>query len=79
MLAPTGSDLTLHCQPGTVLAGYHSDLNFLTIHGRCRFPGLFIWLKNGRRVRVTVPEGCLLLQAGKQVRGRQGRVGGAGG
>lgn len=50
-----------------MFAGYHYDLNFLTIHGRSRFPGLFIWLRDGRKVPVKVPAGCLLLQAGKQV------------
>lgn len=39
LLAPTGSDLGRHTQVGKVLAGYHSDLNFLTIHGRCRLVG----------------------------------------
>lgn len=38
-----------------------------TIHGKSRFPGLFIWLTDGRRVPVRVPDGCLLLQAGKQL------------
>jgi hypothetical protein len=38
-------------------------LNFLTIHGKSRFPGLFIWLRDGSRVPVVVPDGCLLLQA----------------
>jgi isopenicillin N synthase-like dioxygenase len=38
------------------------DLNFLTIHGKSRFPGLFIWLRDGRRVSVVVPDGCLLIQ-----------------
>lgn len=50
-----------------MLAGFHYDLNFLTIHGRSRYPGLFIWLRDGRRVMVRVPEGCLLVQAGKQM------------
>ncbi|CAI7888453.1 unnamed protein product [Closterium sp. NIES-54] len=67
LLAPTGSDLGEHSSPGTVLAGYHADLNFLTIHGRCRFPGLRIWLRDGTCCRVSVPDGCLLLQAGKQM------------
>ena len=39
--------------------------NFLTIHGKSRFPGLFIWLRDGRRLPVAVPEGCLLLQASR--------------
>jgi len=66
-LAPTGSDLQKYGQEGTVFAGYHYDLNFLTIHGRSRFPGLNIWLRNGQKVEVKVPIGCLLIQTGKQV------------
>ncbi|BBM98419.1 hypothetical protein MPTK1_1g13360 [Marchantia polymorpha subsp. ruderalis] len=67
LLAPTGCDLSKYGKKGTVFAGYHYDLNFLTIHGRSRFPGLFIWLKDGRKVPVSVPPGCLLLQAGKEL------------
>eukprot|EP00246_Nothoceros_aenigmaticus_P013397 TRINITY_DN4587_c0_g1_i1.p1 TRINITY_DN4587_c0_g1~~TRINITY_DN4587_c0_g1_i1.p1 ORF type:complete len:193 (+),score=38.79 TRINITY_DN4587_c0_g1_i1:33-581(+) len=67
LLAPTGSDLSRYARKGTVFAGYHYDLNFLTIHGRSRFPGLFIWLRDGRKVDVNVPPGCLLVQAGKQL------------
>lgn len=48
-------------------AGYHYDLNFLTIHGKSRFPGLFVWLRDGRRVAVQIPAGCLFIQAGKQL------------
>jgi len=66
LLAPTGSDLARHGREGTVFAGAHTDLNFLTIHGRSRFPGLHVWLRDGRRVPVAVPDGCLLIQAGKQ-------------
>jgi hypothetical protein len=68
LLAPTGSDLRRYGQEGTVFAGYHYDLNFLTIHGRSRFPGLNIWLRNGQKVEVKVPIGCLLIQTGKQVK-----------
>lgn len=67
LLAPTGSDLEKYNQEGTIFAGYHYDLNFLTIHGRSRFPGLNIWLRNGQKVAVKVPVGCLLIQTGKQV------------
>ena len=69
LLAPTGSDLG-HAEfgkVGTILAGLHYDLNFLTAHGRSRFPGLFIWTRDGRKVTVKVPAGCLLVQAGKQL------------
>jgi isopenicillin N synthase-like dioxygenase len=52
---------------GSIFAGFHYDLNFLTIHGKSRYPGLFIWLRNGRKCPVRVPDGCLLLQAGKQL------------
>jgi isopenicillin N synthase-like dioxygenase len=52
---------------GTALAGYHYDLNFLTIHGKSRFPGLFAWTKDGKRVPVKVPSGHLIVQAGKQL------------
>ncbi|GMP62549.1 hypothetical protein CsSME_00024614 [Camellia sinensis var. sinensis] len=67
LLAPTGSDLQRYGQEGTVFAGYHYDLNFLTIHGRSRFPGLNIWLRNGQKMEVKVPIGCLLIQTGKQI------------
>lgn len=67
LLAPTGSDLGRHGEEGTVFAAYHYDINFLTIHYKSKFPGLFIWLRNGERVEVNVPDGCLLIQAGKQV------------
>ena len=65
LLAPTGSDLTRY-KKGTVFAGFHYDFNLLTIHGKSRFPGLFAWLRTGERINVSVPEGHLLLQSGKQ-------------
>jgi len=67
LLAPTGSDLGRFNKLGTIFAGFHYDFNLLTIHGKSRFPGLFIWLRDGSRVQVRVPDGCLLLQAGKQL------------
>lgn len=33
----------------------------------CRFPGLAIWLRDGSRVSVQVPQGHVLIQAGKQL------------
>jgi isopenicillin N synthase-like dioxygenase len=54
----------------TILAGFHSDLNFLTIHGRSRYPGLHIWARNtGKRIPVKLPPTgrYLLVQAGKQL------------
>jgi len=66
LLAPTGSNLREHGKLGTVFAGYHYDLNFLTIHGKSRFSGLYVWTRQNRKMLVKVPDGCLLLQAGKQ-------------
>lgn len=66
LLAPTGSDLTKY-DVGTVFAGLHYDLNFMTIHGKSRFPGLYIWLRDGTKMAVKVPDGCLLIQAGIQI------------
>ncbi len=50
-----------------MLAGWHYDLNFLSAHGKSRFPGLAVWLQDGRRLPVRIADGCLLLQAGKQM------------
>jgi isopenicillin N synthase-like dioxygenase len=66
LLAPTGSDLKKFGTLNTVFAGYHYDLNFLTIHGKSRFSGLYVWTRDQRKMLVKVPDGCLLLQAGKQ-------------
>jgi len=67
LLAPTGSDFNKFGKKDTVLAGYHYDLNFLTIHGKSRFPGLNVWTREGRRMGVAIPDGCLLVQAGRQI------------
>ncbi|KAK7418026.1 hypothetical protein QQX98_004165 [Neonectria punicea] len=69
LLAPTASDLQKYGDKDTILAGFHTDLNFLTIHGRSRFPGLHIWARNtGNRIPVKIPPGnYLLVQAGKQI------------
>ena len=67
LLAPTGSDLNKYGEPGSVLAGLHYDLNFLTIHGKSRFPGLNVWTRENKKTSVSIPDGCLLVQAGKQI------------
>ena len=66
LLGPTGSNFEHFGKLGTVLASFHTDINFLTIHGRARFSGLFVWTREGKRLAVNVPHGCLLLQAGQQ-------------
>jgi isopenicillin N synthase-like dioxygenase len=70
LLAPTASDLVKYNEKETILAGFHTDLNFLTIHGRSRYPGLHIWARNsGKRILVRFPPTgrYLLVQAGKQL------------
>ena len=70
LLAPTASDLVKYGEKDTILAGFHTDLNFLTIHGRSRYPGLNIWARNtGKRIAVRFPPTgrYLLVQAGKQL------------
>lgn len=66
LLAPTASNFNKYNQLGTVLAGYHYDLNFITAHGRSRYPGLYVWTREGSKRVVKIPTGCLLVQAGKQ-------------
>jgi len=58
----------------TVLAGFHYDLNFLTIHGKSRYPGLHIWKRDGKKMIAKIPDGCLLIQAGMQMEWLTGGV-----
>jgi isopenicillin N synthase-like dioxygenase len=46
LLAPTGSDLVKN-DVGAIFAGFHYDIAFLTIHGKSRYPGLFVWTREG--------------------------------
>lgn len=66
MLSPTAVDLN-STKVGDVLAAFHRDFDLLTIHGKARYSGLFAWLNTGEKFVVRVPEGHLLLQAGKQL------------
>ena len=65
ILAPTGIDLKKCNKAGTILEGFHYDTSFLTIHCRPRYLGLYIWLRNGQRLPLRVPFGCLIIQVGK--------------
>jgi len=68
LLAPTATNLERYGQKDHIFAGFHSDLNYLTIHGSSRFSGLHIWARNsGKRIAVKMPPGHLLVQAGKQL------------
>lgn len=60
LLAPTGMQLA-GVPKDTICAGYHYDIDLLTIHGKSRFPGLYIWTREGKRVAVRVPPGYLLV------------------
>lgn len=60
LLAPTGTDLVKN-DVGAILAGFHYDIAFLTAHGKSRFPGLFVWLRNNQKLAAKIPDGCLLL------------------
>jgi isopenicillin N synthase-like dioxygenase len=63
LLAPTGSDLKKN-DVGTVFAGWHYDISFMTIHGKSRYPGLSVWTREWKKKPVKIPHGCLLVQAG---------------
>jgi isopenicillin N synthase-like dioxygenase len=67
LLAPTGTDVSKYNKLNQVYAGYHYDISFLTIHGKSRYPGLNIWLRNGEKTNIKIPDGCLLIQVGKQL------------
>ena len=64
LLAPTGSDLVKN-DVGAVFAGFHYDISFMTIHGKSRYPGLFVWTRDWKKKAVKIPEGCLLIQSGR--------------
>jgi isopenicillin N synthase-like dioxygenase len=66
LLAPTGSDLKKN-KVGDVFAGFHYDLNFITIHGKSNYPGLSLWTTSGEKFKLEIPEGCLFMQAAKQL------------
>jgi len=60
LLAPTGSDLEKN-KISTVFAGWHYDISFMTIHGKSRYPGLFVWTRDWKKKAVKIPNGCLLV------------------
>lgn len=66
LLAPTGIDVSKYLVE-TIVAGYHYDISFLTIHGKSRYSGLYIWTRDGEKILVKVPPGFLLLQVGREL------------
>jgi isopenicillin N synthase-like dioxygenase len=65
-LAPNANDLR-RCKKGEPFSGIHYDFSLMSIHGKCRYPGLFIWLPNGEKIKISIPRGYLLLQAGNEL------------
>ena len=59
------------------MAGYHYDLNFLTIHGKSNFPGLNIWYCHYHHASQPSPAlSCIHLRSRQGV-GPEGRSGSA--
>ena len=65
-LSPPGTDLEL-TKPGDIIASFHKDFCLFTVHGRCRFSGLYAWLLTGERFPVKLPPKHLLIQGGTQL------------
>lgn len=76
-VAPTGTRMN-RFYVGKVVVRLHSDMGLLTGHEKsiayfsksgkiAPCGGLIVWTADGRRVRVVVPEGCRLFQAGMQL------------
>jgi hypothetical protein len=63
ILNPSGFDLSVMGR-GTVLTTVHYDISYITVHGNSGFPVFSIWLRDGRKVDVEIPEGYLMFQAG---------------
>jgi isopenicillin N synthase-like dioxygenase len=65
LIAPTIVRLEHLTQP--IIAGFHSDISFFSVHGKSRFSGLNIWSRDDQKTRVSIPNGCVLIQAGRQL------------
>ncbi|MBP9763107.1 hypothetical protein KBD34_05880 [Patescibacteria group bacterium] len=76
-VAPTGTKMNKF-RVGKVVVRLHSDMGLLTGHEKsiaffsksgkkASCGGLIVWTKNGRKIRVVMPEGCRLFQAGMQL------------
>ncbi|XP_058784811.1 uncharacterized protein LOC131659671 [Vicia villosa] len=66
-LVASGLDLRDLGDEGTLLSPCQCDSTFLSIQAGNMFPGLNMWAKSGRKVEVAIPDGCLLVQTGKQI------------
>lgn len=66
-VAPTFASFYRDRQPHTIQAALHEDIDVFAIHAQGTHSGLFVYSETGERLRVSVPEGCLLVQAGRQL------------
>lgn len=65
--APNATHLDEDVVLGDVANEVHYDLNLATFFGKANAPGLFVWIAKKFRVALSIPEGCMLMQAGKQL------------
>jgi hypothetical protein len=66
-IAPTYASYWEDRIPGTVQAALHQDIDVFAIHAQGTHSGLFVYTENGERLEVRVPQGCFLVQAGRQL------------
>lgn len=67
LVAPTGIDMRGR-KLGSVTAGFHYDMNLLTIHGPTRYTGLYCFTPEGEKYAVPRCTGkTFLVQAGMQL------------
>lgn len=65
-MAPLANDLR-RIKTGEPFVDFHYDFTYMTVHGKSRFPGLYIWLANGEKLKVAIPKGHIFLQAGSEL------------
>lgn len=65
-LSPPAVDLA-KTKPGEVITGFHRDFSLFTVHGKCRYSGLYAWLLTREKFLVRMPDRHLLVQGGKQL------------
>jgi isopenicillin N synthase-like dioxygenase len=50
-----------------VIKGFDCELSLLTAFGSSSYGGLNVWTRDGNKISIKIPDGCLLIQAGKQL------------
>ncbi|OGH60774.1 MAG: hypothetical protein A2848_03365 [Candidatus Magasanikbacteria bacterium RIFCSPHIGHO2_01_FULL_50_8] len=67
LLAPNATHLDEGVDIGDVANEVHYDLNMITLFGKSNAPGLYVWIDQKYRCSLSIPDGCVLVQAGKQL------------